>query len=660
MLFGQPRLLDDRQRPIAVPAKMFALLAYLVLTERAGPARRGTLRQLLWESSEPKAAAANLRKFLSRVTTRQEEDGFELIRNGRNHVELVSGSAFIDLVQFQKVVADRGLADLETLCDLYCGDLLEGIDWEGSDFQSWLQQQRTILRDAFVAAVASRLEPLDRKVDRVKIKVAARRLREVDPYNEIAHRTLMRLHAEDGEPARVRDVYESLKARLGEELNVPPDEATRELYRTLLPKAAPKAAAAPASEEPNAQQEAADTLSGLEPDDSFVPLLDRAQTPRVTVLPPPPLGGQDFAHQLADALIEDVTIGLCRLKSMSIVAPYTAAQLSKSRKRAQLRKLHISYVVDSQLKVRAGEPTLYVKLYNATTRDILWTQDYRLDKDAVAGQYRDLSVQIVGALKDWIERAELAYYDRLQHPSAYHLYLAGQKYLHALDLPSVRRARRYFKAAVGECTDFVPALSGLARTYQQEWLLMARGDRELLTEAKRLAIRSREIDPEDARGYRELGVCNLYAGQFDESVEALKLAEERCPQHADILNDFADAYSHTCDFPAALEKITRAIELNPLCPDQYWWAAAGTNYHLQRYRDAIRCVEHMRDKSAAFRLLAASHAMMGEFEQAQLFVQKTKEIHPDFSISAWLSIVPIRDRRYAEHYEQGLREAGFE
>jgi hypothetical protein len=35
------------------------------------------------------------------------------------------------------------------------------------------------------------------------------------------------------------------------------------------------------------------------------------------------------------------------------------------------------------------------------------------------------------------------------------------------------------------------------------------------------------------------------------------------------------------------------------------------------------------------------------------------EIHPDFSVNGWLSILPIRDRQYERDYEQGLREAGF-
>src|SRR6185369_5107551 len=111
---------------------------------------------------------------------------------------------------------------------------------------------------------------------------------------------------------------------------------------------------------------------------------------------------------------------------------------------------------------------------------------------------------------------------------------------------------------------------------------------------------------------------------------------------------------------AALEKVKLAIELNPLCPDYYWWIAAGSNFHLHLYSEAIDCVSRMRDQTPAYRLLAASWARLGQREQARAYVRKVMDIHPDFRVSNWLSILPIRDPTYERDYEQGLREAGFE
>ncbi len=652
-LFGSPRLLDAESNVVPVPEKTFAIAAFLLLGCRSGLGTRAQIRQFLWENADAATASTNLRKLLARIRSRQSEADFQLIRISRNHVELAP-TVEIDLSRLRQLLASRDSSDIVELCDLYSGELLEGAESEESEFREWLEVQRTLVRDTWISAVAGRLEPAAAS-DRTAVRVAARRLLEVDAYNEVAYRALMRLHAADNEPARVRDAYRTLESRLREELGVAPDSATTDLYRSLLPHNPARPSASILRAPPPDGRFAEEP--GFAPPAAIPP--NRTGVPRVTVLPPPPVGGQNYHHQLAVALIEDVTIGLCRFKGLSVVAPHTALQLRDNSKRALFRTFGIDYAAETHLRNIGGEYSLSVRLIDAESREILWTTQLPFDQTRVAKDYRDLSSRIVVSLVDKIERTELAHYDVEQNATAYHLYLVGQKNLRTLDLPHIRRARRAFKDAVGSFPDFVPALSGLARTYQIEWLLMARGDSSLLVEAKRLASQAVEIDPDDARGYRELGVCGLYTGAFEESVELLHQAEERNPQFADLLNDFADALTHACDFPTALQKINLAIELNPLCPDQYWWAAAGVNYYLEQYGQAIGCMSRMRDQSPAFRLLAASWAMLGDRERAGEYVARTKEIHPDFSVSGWMSIVPIRDPRHASHYERGLREAGF-
>ena len=58
-LFGPPRLLVDQQRLISVPAKTYALVAYLVLESGRAPANRSLLRQFLWEDSDAKTSESS-------------------------------------------------------------------------------------------------------------------------------------------------------------------------------------------------------------------------------------------------------------------------------------------------------------------------------------------------------------------------------------------------------------------------------------------------------------------------------------------------------------------------------------------------------------------------------------------------------------------------
>ncbi len=156
-LFGPPALLDHEGRPVPVPVKTFALAAYLILAGGNAPVSRTALRQFFWGGADAKTAAANLRKFLLRVRLRQREYGVELIQEERNHVRLAR-TAETDLGWFLKTVGGGGSADLASLCDVYRGDLVEGLVLEETEAREWLQVQRTKLRDVFTSAVASRLE----------------------------------------------------------------------------------------------------------------------------------------------------------------------------------------------------------------------------------------------------------------------------------------------------------------------------------------------------------------------------------------------------------------------------------------------------------------------------------------------------------------------
>lgn len=654
-LFGLATLLDGKGRPVPVPAKTFALTAFLILSGDRKPATRSAIRQFLWPSADQKTAAANLRKFLARVRERQERFGIELIRCERGYVELVE-SARIDLDRFLKIVTTSEPADILTVCEIYRGDLLEGMGGEDVELGEWMEVQRTKLRDAFASTIARLLGSGDASLSPMTKRVAARRLIEVDPYNESGHRALMRLFADEGETAHVREIYFSLRQRLRVDLGAEPDAATKALFESLPPERAAGPRDSMATAQASRFMNAMPAQGTLE-DAHFGG--DHAGVPKLTILPPPPISEQDHHHHIAASLVEDIVIGLCRFRGLSVVAPHTATVLSVGGKQEHFRNFNIDYAVETQLQDRGGEIWLAVKLVNAKTRRILWVEQYEFNRNTISRQYRELSVRIVLLLVEQIERIELARYEVEPDATAYHLFLKGQRYLRELDLPNVRRARREFKSAINAATRFLPAIGGLARTYQREWLLLARGENELLDEAERLARLAIEIDPDDARGYRELGICTLYSGRFDESLEAMRQAEICNPQFADLLMDHADALTHACSALPAIEKITQAIELNPLCPDPYWWTAGGANFHLQRYADAIACMSRMRDPSPAYRLLAASSAMLGDREQAADYVRKAKEIHPDFSVSGWLSIVPLRDPKYAAHYESGLREAGF-
>ena len=223
----------------------------------------------------------------------------------------------------------------------------------------------------------------------------------------------------------------------------------------------------------------------------------------------------------------------------------------------------------------------------------------------------------------------------------------------------MRKGRKYLAAATKRSPKFAPASSALARSYQLEWLLTARGDPDLLSQAEHYAQSAVEVDPYEARGFRELGFCSLYRKDFDLSIKNYEKAELLNPQYADILADYADALIHDGQIKQALEKIDLAIDLNPLCQDTYFWTLGSVLFFLGRYEDAIAALERMQDTVPVSRLLAVANALAGRLDEAGRLRARAMEIYPDMTIEGWLRIVSLRDPQHIRHYQEGLKAAGF-
>lgn len=645
-LFGAPRLRDQLTgRAIALPAKAFELAAYLILAEGNAPARRETVAQLLWEHSERGRAIVNLRALLARVRRIGAQAGFELLVTTREHLWLKSSVA--DIVRLRALASDGSASSILEQCALYRGDLLDGVAASGE----WLAPHRAALRNEFVSSLAGFLDGADPRADGPAIESAAVKLLAADPYQEAAYCALMRLHAAAGRLRDLERVYRECHERFELELATSPGRAVTELYRSLCGLA------------PDEQERAASAAPRVPAASIQATLAARPATgtpaPSICVLAPALRPG-GTADLLIAALLEDVTIGLCAQRTFAVIAPHTAWQLGSDGPQDALAEVFgIGYLMQTRLQELGGERLLIAKLIDARLRRIIWADRFALDIDDLGPAYRRLQRRIVRSLADAIENAELDRHRRQPAASAYVAYLLGARALAKVQLPDVRAARSLFKTSLQQDDAFAPAFGGVARTLVMEWLLLARGDTRLLEDAERYARRALALDHEQADGLRELGLCHLYRGRFDESLQAFAEAEERAPQHADLIADHADALSLSGMSSQALAKITQATVLNPLCPDRYRWYEGTILYQLDRYEEAIRAVSRMADNTPAFKLLAASWAMLGEPAKARNYARKVMQTYPDFTVAKWLAMIPIRDAGLKDRYEQGLRAAGF-
>jgi DNA-binding SARP family transcriptional activator len=274
-LLGGFRMRQTTGVPVAVASKKAqALLAYLAI--RPGqPHPRAKLSTLLWGEAPAEQARNNLRQTL--FTLRQALSASrsrQLLAVG-DTIALDPTAIEVDVVTFERLVADATSKRLAKAAALYTGDFLEGLEVSEPAFEEWLLTERERLRELALGALgrlvneASRTGATEREVQ------MAARLLAFDPLRESAHRTLMRLYASLGRRAHALRQYQLCMAALSRELGVEPEAATQRLYRDILLQAEPA----------RGGERTAGRRGGSEP-------RSRVESPRIAAPPDWPLVGR--------------------------------------------------------------------------------------------------------------------------------------------------------------------------------------------------------------------------------------------------------------------------------------------------------------------------------------------------------------------------------
>src|SRR5215217_6436384 len=204
-------------------AKAAALLVYLAVTGSGHS--RSALAGLLWSDQPEATARANLWLALTKLR-RVLPDHLEVTRQA---VALAGGRpVWVDAVEVARVAAgERDGGELLAAVRLCRGEFLEGFEVPGAPlFDEWLVGRRATVR-ADMLALLDRAVGLARdRGDAATGIEAARRMLELEPLQEEAHRALMWFLATGGRRSAALAQYETCRYVLEEELGAEPSAAT--------------------------------------------------------------------------------------------------------------------------------------------------------------------------------------------------------------------------------------------------------------------------------------------------------------------------------------------------------------------------------------------------------------------------------------------------
>lgn len=228
--------------------KLRALFAYLVTQPREHG--REHLAQLFWPMVPAKTARGNLRRCLfdlraaladALAVDAQGMPAPDFVCSGIQTLCLCASPFLrVDVADFLATDAASAstsaeqLSLLEQRVALYRGEFLAGLSLSDCpEFGDWLQRQREILRRQVLTLLDQLCGHYEQMGSYSKALQFALRFTELEPWDEAAHRRLMRYYATSGQHGAALRQYEVCCSLLKKELGILPSEETRQLAEQI-------------------------------------------------------------------------------------------------------------------------------------------------------------------------------------------------------------------------------------------------------------------------------------------------------------------------------------------------------------------------------------------------------------------------------------------
>jgi DNA-binding winged helix-turn-helix (wHTH) protein/tetratricopeptide (TPR) repeat protein len=403
---------------------------------------------------------------------------------------------------------------------------------------------------------------------------------------------------------------------------------------------------------------AEETAAAL-PDGLPVPVPDTGRV--VAVLPFDSVGDADPV--LIDGIIEEITNGLARFRTVTVIARASAFSFPVAgRPMPQIvgEKLGADHLVEGTFRKTPTGYRISVALTHAPTAHRIWSEQFDCAEADVVDIDAVIARRVIGRLVVNIEESVLRLGAKTPTNSlkAFEYLMRGRMHLRGYGKQANADAVSYLSRAVETDPDF-----GLAQAYLAlaEIIVADYGaaPRHVLEQARDRLTRALTLAPEDSRCHRIMGLAQLYLREHAAAEYYLNRALYLNPYDADTLAQLGFVLTMRGRAAAGLVLVERSIALNPFRPPWYDSDIAFAFYALGRYEEAIDRLIAVPDTGDFHEArLAGAYAMAGNTTKAVFHISRALEETGEPDLLDYLrKAIEFEHEQDMQHFLNGVRLA---
>src|SRR5712692_4723550 len=320
----------------------------------------------------------------------------------------------------------------------------------------------------------------------------------------------------------------------------------------------------------------------------------------LAVLPFANVTADPNTEYLSDGLTESLISSLSQLPNLAVrprssVFRYKSKDVDPQKAASELK---VAAVITGRVTQRGDSLLVSAELTDVRTNRNLWSEQYdRKLSDALTVQ-REIAGEISARLRERLTGEQKAKLNNggTSDPEAYQLYLKGRYYWDKRTPEALNKGRDYFQQAIDKDPNYALAYLGLAEYYSSvadyspipysETIPKSRANAkkalaidDTLAEAhavlagsyasdwdwsgaEREFQRALELDPTKARTHVMYSIYLEGLGKLDEVLVHLRRAVELDPLNLNGLDNLAEAYIYTRQYPESIEQAKKILEID--------------------------------------------------------------------------------------------------
>ncbi len=369
--------------------------------------------------------------------------------------------------------------------------------------------------------------------------------------------------------------------------------------------------------------------------------------PRIAILPFDDFSAGADKGYLSDAVADGLITQLARSKSYAVIA-----RNSSFRYRGQpvdIRQigdeLGVDYVLEGSQQKNGDRLKVTAQLLNAHDGSHLWANTYNRE----VGDLFVVQEEIIRTLADRVGQRIMRPWplSEAARVSALHYYLMGFAEIQKDFSPKGTELQRQFSLdAIAADPNSQFGYLGLAHSYQRDaafgWHQEEHSREEALRLSAEYADRAIRLAPDDAGAHFARARVYSEAGEVEQALARYDHAISLNSSNSEILVASAEPLVDLGRTDEAIDRITRAMGIDPYYPEWFNWQMGWALYHKNDCEAALAWMRKMsRIQDSAHRTLASIYACLGDERKAKAALAVFLKSSPGDSI-----------RKVREHWEK--------